>query len=66
MMRYMKRAAQIVVLTVVLVFGTLLVLNSGVTVEEAKADNHWTGTHHWLNVVQPCDDPAYHWYDFYY
>lgn len=37
MIRYMKRAAQVVVLTVALVFSGLLVLNTGFMTKDAEA-----------------------------
>ena len=66
MIHYMKRVAQVMILTVVLVFSTLLVINSDVVIRDVDAGKHYTGTHHFDVDVEPCDDIAYHWYDFYY
>ena len=37
MMHYVKKSIQVIVLTAVLVFGALLVINSGVTVRNVAA-----------------------------
>ena len=46
MIRYMKRIAQVVVLTAVLVFSGLLVVNSSFVTKEAEAGNHITSAYH--------------------
>ena len=65
MIHYMKRVAQVVVLTVVLVFGALLVTNSGVITRDVEAYNHNTENHHWYENEDRCDDITYPYYEYY-
>lgn len=60
MKRYLKQAVQVVVLTVVLVFGSLLVLNSGVTMRDVEAGMHRTVVTHIPIHDLDCDDVGYH------
>lgn len=65
MKRYLKQAVQVVVLTVVLVFSTLLVLNSGVPTRDVQADGHGITYDHDFHVIFPCGDEVYHMFEVY-
>lgn len=62
MIGYMKRIAQVVVLTAVLVFGALLVLNSGVIARDVQAGGHSASKQHLEKPFpnSPSGDIAYH------
>ena len=57
MIRHMKRVAQVVVLTAVLVFSGLLIANTDFMTENAEASGHYTGAYHfdkWYNSYTVC------------
>lgn len=66
MIRYIKQTARVIIMTAVLVFGAMLVMNSGVTLQDVKAGTHETYTHHYHKWHPVCDDWAYHIIEYYY
>ena len=55
MIRYMKRVTQIVVLTAVLVFSGLMVMNTDFMTEDAEAGGPDTRSHHLDKWYTPHD-----------
>ena len=65
MMHYVKKSIQVIVLTVVLVFAALLVINSGTTIQDVAAENHRTYRQHWPDTNDGCKDIWYKFHESY-
>ena len=65
MINYLKKSIQVIVLTVVLVFAALLVINSGTTIQDVAASTHNTYRQHWPDTDIGCRDVWYKFHESY-
>ena len=65
MMHYVKKSIQVIVLTAVLVFTALLVINSGTIIQDVAATTHNTYTQHWTDEDEGCRDAWYKFHESY-